>query len=143
MGKPIAFPSVLAPAYKGFVSGLRTYLNQVHRHVTRSPGSKADVGRQISAVMNDLGIVPTLLPNQFVIQNADTLPGQIKNSAGAQASSGVAFVAAGALTEIRLAATDTIVKSTVKVVMPAITGSYVNGYTFTVANGVITGGVAS
>lgn len=36
-----------------------------------------------------------------------------------------------------------IVTSTVKVLMPAATGSYVNGYTFTVVGGVITAAVAS
>lgn len=39
--------------------------------------------------------------------------------------------------------TKLLISSGVKVTGPAITGSYVNGYTFTIANGVITGIVAS
>lgn len=42
-----------------------------------------------------------------------------------------------------LPANQAVVTSTVKVTMPAATGTYVDGYTFTVANGVITGAVAS
>lgn len=36
-----------------------------------------------------------------------------------------------------------LVTNNVEVLMPVATGTYVNGYTFTVANGVITGIVAS
>lgn len=42
-----------------------------------------------------------------------------------------------------LPGTQRIVTSGVKVTAPAITGTYVNGYTFTIVGGVITGIVAS
>jgi hypothetical protein len=52
------------------------------------------------------------------------------------------FLAAYGITPL-LPANQAIVTSTVKVIMPAATGSYVNGYTFTVVGGVITAAVAS
>lgn len=56
---------------------------------------------------------------------------------------GTAAIAAGVITRITLPTTDKIVKSGVKYLMPAATGTYVNGYTFTVVNGAITAAVAS
>ncbi|QIG68326.1 hypothetical protein [Rhizobium phage RHEph27] len=53
-----------------------------------------------------------------------------------------AFLANVGITPL-LPANQAIVTSTVKVLMPAATGSYTNGYTFTVVNGVITAVVAS
>jgi hypothetical protein len=52
------------------------------------------------------------------------------------------FLAAYGITPL-LPTNQRIVTSAVKVVMPAATGTYVNGYTFTVVGGVITGAVAS
>lgn len=101
MGKPIVYPSVSNPAYKGIVSEMRTHLNILARRVLKSPGSLIDIRNQLSAFMANVGITPLLPANQA------------------------------------------IVTSTVKVIMPAATGTWVNGYTFTVANGVITGAVAS
>jgi hypothetical protein len=51
--------------------------------------------------------------------------------------------AAGLNVNATAPATDAVVHSGVEVVMPQITGTYVNGYTFTVAGGVITSAVAS
>lgn len=101
MAKPIVFPSVVDPSYKGLVSEIRTHLNILARRILRSPGAVVDARNQISAFMANVGITPLLPANQA------------------------------------------IVTSTVKITMPAITGTYVNGYTFTVTNGVITAGVAS
>jgi hypothetical protein len=39
--------------------------------------------------------------------------------------------------------TDAVIHSGVKVIMPVATGTYVNGYTFTVVAGAITAAVAS
>lgn len=73
---------------------------------------------------------------------ANTIP--VKNSAGTSiTAAGVATVAAGALSGIALPATIAAVTSTVKVLGPAPTGTWTNGYTFTVAGGVITGIVLS
>lgn len=44
---------------------------------------------------------------------------------------------------ITLPGTQKIITSAVKVTAPAITGTYVNGYTFTIVNGNITAIVAS
>ena len=77
-----------------------------------------------------------------VVANGGTLP--VQNSAGTVAdAAAVATVAGGAVTAVKLASTKAVVSSTVKVTMPVATGTYVNGYTFTVVNGVITAAVAS
>ncbi|QIG73213.1 hypothetical protein [Rhizobium phage RHph_I40] len=53
------------------------------------------------------------------------------------------FATAAGLSLNQIPSTSVVIASGVKVTAPAITGSYVDGYTFTIVNGVITGIVAS
>lgn len=76
-----------------------------------------------------------------LVDNADAVP--IRNSAGTVVgSSGAAVVAAGVQTAVTLVATNALVVSAAKLTIP-VTGTYVNGITLTVVNGVITAGVLS
>lgn len=84
------------------------------------------------------------LPATAAVVNQADANVVIQNSAGAAVTSaGVATVAAGVLSNVKLPATIAAVTNTVKVLAPAITGTWTNGYTFTVAAGVITAIVAS
>lgn len=67
MAKPIAFPSVSNPSYKGLVSELRTHLNILGRRLQRSPGAHNDARNQISAALANWGITPLLPGNQAVV----------------------------------------------------------------------------
>lgn len=72
-----------------------------------------------------------------LVVQGDTVP--VQNSAGtAVPGTSTANVAAGAVTNVRLAATNAVVSNTVKVNAGTVTGTG-NFATFTVANGVITG----
>lgn len=101
MSKPIAYPSVSEPAYKGLVSEARTVLNRVAARLRSSPGAANDIRNQISAFLFEFGITPLVGSNQRILTSA------------------------------------------VKVTAPAATGTYTNGYTFTIVNGAITAVVAS
>lgn len=69
---------------------------------------------------------------------------QVQNSAGTVISSSCpAAVGSGVLSNVKLPSTVAAVTNAVKQTLPAITGTYTNGYTFTVTNGVITAIVAS
>ena len=73
------------------------------------------------------------------------LAGRINRSPGAAAEISpqiAAFMAANGV-PITIPGTQRLITSGVKVTAPAITGTYVNGYTLTIANGVITAIVAS
>ncbi|AUV61954.1 hypothetical protein PsPhPollyC_gp06 [Pseudomonas phage PollyC] len=83
---------------------------------------------------------PAMPPTQVVVSNGATV--NVENSAGNLDSPGVATVAAGALSGVRLAATKTILTSGTKVNAVAVTGTG-NFATPTIANGVLTGIVLS
>lgn len=82
-----------------------------------------------------------LAANTILVDNGDAVT--ITNSLGGNAQAGILSVSGTVLQGAVLPATAAIVPSTVKIIMPQITGTYTNGYTFTVAGGVITAGVAS
>lgn len=87
--------------------------------------------------LNNVALTSTVA----LVDNADAVP--ILNSAGATVgSSGAAVVAAGVQTAVSLVATNAMAVNAVKLVIP-VSGTFVNGITLTVANGVITAGVLS
>ena len=69
-------------------------------------------------------------------------PGRLA-SANAAASAALVSLAAAGADAVVTGSTVRIVQSGVKFNAPAITGTYVNGYTLTVVNGVVTAIVAS
>ena len=78
-----------------------------------------------------------------MVDNADSVPlGDATAVANGQ-DNGTAAVAAGVITRITLPTTDKIVKSTIKYLGPVPTGTWTNGYTFTIVNGAITAIVLS
>lgn len=81
-----------------------------------------------------------ILATQVVVTNGDTV--NVENSAGALDSNGTAAVAGGALTNVRLASTKTILTNALKFSGVTITGSG-TFFTPTIVNGVLTGGVLS
>lgn len=125
---------------------LPTTSSVVTNNGTQVVSSSADVSYAVSGTYTIAASTVTSfkLPATatIVVNAAATVP--IRNSAGASISmAGVAAVAAGVLTGVALPAHAAGVLSGVKVTGPAPTGTYVNGYTFTVTNGVITGIVLS
>jgi hypothetical protein len=111
-------------------------------NVTNSAGT-AVPGTELAVVAAGLLTSVSLPATAAVVNQADANV-TVQNSAGAAISAaGVATVAAGVLSNVKLPATVAGVLNGVKITMPNITGTYVNGITFTVAGGVITGGVAS
>lgn len=139
----IVYPSSAVPAYKGIVSELRSRLNWFASRIDRAPAAAAEIGKQISAFLNAYSITPTLPSTQAIIANGQA-PIPISNSAGVGVvGSHTADVANNSVTRIRLSSGIAPVRDTVKVIMPQVTGSYTNGYTFSVTAGVITGAVAS
>jgi hypothetical protein len=74
--------------------------------------------------------------------NLTSNPGEIADAEAACAAASVAFAAAGA-SAIATGSNIRVVQSGVEFLAPAITGSYVNGYTLTIANGVVTAIAAS
>ncbi len=138
----ITWPSigVAGAPYDGNITWLRTFLTAVASWAEKSPGAKAVIGTQISAVLNYLSITPTLPATQAIVSNAQTLT---ITDAAARSALATETVAANAITSSVLPGTSAIINSTVKFTAPAITGSYVNGYTLTIAAGVVTAIVAS
>lgn len=51
MAKPINYPTVTDPAYKGAVSEIRTALNILGRRINSSPGLKTGAYAQIAAFL--------------------------------------------------------------------------------------------
>ncbi len=137
----ITWPSLGAVvAYDGNVSTLRTGLTRIASWVEKSPAAKAVVGTHLSALLNYLAITPTLPATQAIVSNAQTLT---ITDAAARSALATETVAGGAITSSVLPGTSALINSTVKFTAPAITGSYVNGYTLTIAAGVVTAIVAS
>jgi hypothetical protein len=81
------FPNNIS-VYRGFISGLQTYLQDIQRFAKRRPGVSGEIVRHFTPLMEDFNTK--------------------------------------------------VVRSGVKFNGPAVTGTYVNGYTFTMSNGVIT-----
>lgn len=127
------FPSVLGTKYRTMVSEMRVRLTQWAEYARRSPGSAADMRRQLGTLMSNLG-------GFFV----DGTVINVVNSAGNKTVAGAANVneATGVLTQVDLAATATLITNTQQVTC-AVTGTYVSKFTATVAGGVITAIVLS
>lgn len=133
-----------ARAYRGDIANLRHELDKVYDGILeKKAGWKTAVAQTIREFSTQAAITLTTA-TQAVVSNAQTgIPlGDATAVANGQ-DNGTAAVAAGAITRITLPSTDKIIKSTVKYTGPAITGTYVNGYTFTIAAGQITAIVAS
>jgi len=127
----LVFPRVAAP-YRGFVGEVRGWMNRIATWSDRVDATgKALMVQQLLPLAVKLGgYIFTL----GAVSIRDYL--------------GVAYnpVRTGTLQAdgtIRLFSTDLPLRSGTKVLMPAATGSYTNGYTFTIVNGAITAVVAS
>lgn len=107
-----------------------------------NPGTVAAADAAGAAAIDALvaaGVTP--VGTTATVQDGATV--NVTNSAGtAVAGTETATVVAGALT-VKLASTVAPVVNGVKLVLPNITGTWVNGFTFTVVAGVITAIVAS
>lgn len=125
----LVFPQVLSRNYMGFVSEVRTTLNQWKAKVERSSGVAADLKRQLNVLAVELG--------SFFVDGTDIT---VKNSAGTKTVTGDAVVneATGVLTQVDLPATAAIITSAQALTGVTPTGSFVTTVTFTVAGGVIT-----
>lgn len=143
MARPV-YTKPIKPAYKGPLSDIRQFLDRVYDRFVEGPQIKPDVAKTLQEFSVQSGLTVTSLPaTSAVVANAGSVPlGDATAVVGGQ-DNGVAAVAAGAVTRVTLPGTDKILKSGVKYTAPAITGSYVNGYTFTIVAGVITAIVAS
>lgn len=145
MARPIAYPAPVNTAYAGYLSDVRHDLDEWYDWVLHSPKAKTDLANQIKAWAGAAGVSLNVIPsNQALVTNGDTnIPlGDATAVANGQ-DTGTAAVASGAITRITLPSTDKIVKSGVKYLGPAITGTYTNGYTLTIVNGAITAIAAS
>lgn len=135
----LVFPSVPAP-YRGFVGEVRGWLSRIASFVERSPGatgSTTHILAQVQVLVNKLG--GSLNANNAVLS--------LRNYLGAAYTPvrTVVFKAQPGVTpdQVWLGSTELPLISGTKVLGPAITGSYTNGYTFTIVNGAITAVVAS
>lgn len=132
----LVFPSVPAP-YRGFVGEVRGWLSRIASYSERSTGSVSVLITQLQTLANKLGasINPTnaviSVRNYLGAVYTPALPGTFKAVAGVTPD------------QVWLASTILPVQSGTKVLGPAITGSYVNGYTLTIVNGAVTAIVAS
>lgn len=88
----------------------------------------------------DLPPDPVLPPTEAVVTDLDVI--SVANSAASKTVNGTAHVAANAVTNIKLGATDAVISSAQALVVP-VTGAYVTTATVTVALGVVTGIVLS
>lgn len=126
----LTFPSVARP-YISSLSAVRTVLLSWARLVDLSPSLAAPLREQIATLMTYIG------------GSAAGSSITILDAAGTTDTSTIQKNGAGLVTSVTHPGTSKVVKSTVKFLAPATTGSYVNGYTLTIANGVVTAIVAS
>ena len=138
---------VTTGTYRFNIGNLRQRLDEVYDWLRKTKGTaaKTEVGATIGAFMTKAGIdFGVILPatSAVVINSQDVPMGDATGDANGRAT-GSAIVEANAVTRVNLPSTAKVVKSAVKYTGPAITGSYVNGYTFTIVNGQITAIVAS
>lgn len=110
--------------------------------VRNSSGADSHNGTAVVTTQGALTGI-NLASSVVMVDNNDSVPVGDATAVAAGQDNGTAAVAAAALTRVTLPGTDKIIKSTVKYTAPAVTGTYVNGYTFTIVAGVITAIVAS
>ena len=128
----LAFPQVVAP-YRGFVGEVRGWMNRIATWNDRNNATASAIMRnQIQPLIVHLG--------GFIASVGTGL--SLRTSAGA-AYTPVRTVAPQADGTVRMGSTELPLISGTKVFAPATTGSYVNGYTFTIVAGAITAVVAS
>lgn len=132
----LVFPSVGAP-YRGFVGEIRGWLQRMASYLDRSPGAATAIISQVQTFANAVG----------ASINATNVALSLRNYTGAAYTPArtVTFKAFPGSTpdQVWLPSTALPLISGTKVTAPAITGTYVNGYTFTIVNGAITAIVAS
>lgn len=137
--RKITFTSIVAAAYRGNISQLRTDLLSLASWLDRSPGAKTDVFNAITDFLTYVkGTATGILGASDAITIADVIGG-----ADNVTSAGVTTVAGGVVTKATLPTNNKLVKSGKQYPGPAITGSYATQYTFTIVNGLITAIVAS
>jgi hypothetical protein len=123
------------------VAALLQGVVQVAQAPSAAKGALVDAAlTPLTAALAALGSTTALLPTQQVVANGDTV--NVENSAGALDSAATATVAAGVLTDVKLASTKTILTHALKFSGVTITGSG-TFFTPTVVDGVLTGGVLS
>lgn len=126
----LVFPGAGSP-YRGFVGEVRGWLNRIASFAEKSPGA-------VATLVAQLNVLATKLGSQVVTAGNMAL----RNYTGA-AYTPARTVALQTDGTVRLSATELPLISGTKVLMPAASGSYVNGYTFTIVNGAVTAVVAS
>lgn len=123
-----------------------TAAHAMQRYAQSATTPRADETAEVTPVLNAAAAALVVagssgLPaTSAVVANGTTI--NVENSAGNLDSPATAMVAASTVTNVRLAATKTIVTSGAKVNAGSVTGTG-NFATITVANGVITGIVLS
>lgn len=127
----LVFPSVGTP-YRGFIGELRGWFNRIASYAERSPDAAAVIMTQVSVLATKLG--------GFAAATGATLA--LRNYLGT-AYTPARTVTAQADGTVRMGSTTLPLISGTKVLMPQATGSWVDGYTFTIVNGAVTAVVAS
>lgn len=127
----LVFPSVGAP-YRGFIGELRGWLNRIASYYEKQPGAAASLMAQINVLAVKLGGMALTAGQSLSLRNYQGTAYTPTRSVTLQADG-----------TVRLSGTEIPIVSGTKVIMPQASGSYVNGYTFTVVNGAITAAVAS
>lgn len=117
-------------------SGTATLANAATVTVLPATGTTPAQGSATAAVTGNTLSGIRLAATAAVVTNSSTVP--VQNSAGAAIGTGTRTVAANAVTNVRLPATVAGVTNGTAVTC-TVTGTYVNKFTPTVANGVITG----
>lgn len=131
----LAFPQVVAP-YRGFVGEVRGWMNRIATWSDRvDAAGKAVMATQIRPLVEKLsGILLTVGVGNVALHNYQ---------GNAYTPARTLEVVGGATPHVRMYTTALPLTSGTKVLMPAATGSYTTGYTFTIVNGAITAVVAS
>lgn len=132
----LVFPGAGAP-YRGFIGEVRGWLQRIGSYHDKSPASATALRAQLQVLVNKLG--GSLNANNAVLA--------VRNYLGAAytpARTAVFKAQPGSTPDqVWLGSTELPLISGTKVTGPAVTGTYVNGYTFTIVNGAITAIVAS
>ena len=135
----ISWPQINGTGSRQSVSTLRTELSIFARIAERSADYKNSLVLHVQALLGALpGILAAVVTNNQVMPMA-TNAGAIVSATGASLS----VAANGVISFVRPSSAIYPVFTGTKIIMPQATGTYVNGYTFTVAGGVITAIVAS
>lgn len=140
----LEFSAPLEPAYAADLSTVKYMLERLYDKLNHSPKFAPDIEKRLIEFAEQAGLdLSGLTAADTVVSNAESVPlGDLTAVANGQVD-GTAAVASGAISRVFTPSTAKIVKSGVKYTAPAITGTWVNGYTFTIVNGAITAIAAS